>query len=318
MQASGSSSSSAICGTGSPPNRHPVSSTSVPGPQAPHGTPLPPDETTGPTRSGISDAASNASSPPRDRPITHGGTSSTASCARSQSHARATTSTSMSRSASGAPGWPQYATREDRYAVSGQQGARHRPAGSADRAAEDDDAATPAVSAGQEQPADHLRLGHDVLGDVRGEDRPRVRRRDGLLVTGRPERDAHRVQDVPVVGGGDLGAPEQPERVDPAVAAVGARVLGRVDLAVPVHDVLPRARPALTAELEGRLDGDPPGRRRTGQQHPVGTVDRRTGAAGSQLHPRCPVQTWAREATAAATRSIASATGTPLSWWPSR
>ena len=58
-----------------------------------------------------------------------------------------------------------------------------------------------------------------------------------------------------------------------------------------------------------------PPRRRPGQQHAVGAVDQRARPAGSQLHVP---QTCSREATAAATRSMASATGTPLSWWPSR
>ena len=71
-QASGSSSSSSIMGTGSPRNSHALSVTLLPGPKAPHATPLPTRDTTEPTRAGSSEPASRASSPPREMPTTWG------------------------------------------------------------------------------------------------------------------------------------------------------------------------------------------------------------------------------------------------------
>jgi len=91
------------------------------------------------------------------------------------------------------------------------------------------------------------------------------------VVAGGPQGHPHRVQDVPVVHPAGV-APEQPERIGSPVGAVEARVLGRVDLAVPVGDVRARTRPGLPGQLEGRHDPDGPARRGARQQHPIGAV----------------------------------------------
>ncbi len=139
----------------------------MPGPHAPQGTPLPTNEATGPTWSGASDAASRASSLPRDRPITHGGTSSTPAWARSQSHARVDDLDVDVAQRVGRAGVAPVGQRQGGHAVPGQQRADHRAARPGDRPTEDHHGPARTFG-GQEQPARHPRLGHHVLGDAVG------------------------------------------------------------------------------------------------------------------------------------------------------
>ena len=271
MQASGSSSSSChlrhrLAAEAARPSR----ARRCPAPRRPTARRCRPNEATAPTCSGASDAASRASSPPRDRPTTQAARRRRPAWARSQSQARATTSTSMSRSASGSAGVAPVAPATGR-AHRARPAARRppaRPGRRPSRRGAPPPGPCPRRRAGTGGPPTP-RLGHQVLGDAGAEDGPRVRRVGGLLVAGRPQRHPHRVQHVPVVDAGHLGAPEQPERVGAPVGAVRSwrpRAVSTSPSRSAAYS--PEQRPRLPAELEGRLDGHPPPGRRARQQRP--------------------------------------------------
>ena len=284
MQASGSSSSSAICGTGSPPNRHAVSSTSVPSSHAPHGdaaadqadhrTNLVGLQCRGQQRELADRGRCRRPRAARRRPR---------SCARTQSPAPPTTSTSMSLSTSGTPGcWKcarhragtpceassapnsGQATPPSDPASSTTPARAASPAGMNSRPTTPSSCTTSSVT-----PSATIARVYDVA--------------DELVARG-PQRDLDRVQTAVVES-----SPRRRSRTArtgrPPGSCRPTGVASRVDRAVLVSGVLPGARPRRPASSRCRLDGHPPPRRRAGEQHAVRAVHQRARPTGSQLHP---------------------------------